>query len=227
MLQVIIIVLRALFVLSIVSVATPALAANYVVNDVGSNGDSNLADGICDAVGAQTCTLRAAIEQGNARSGPHTITFAASVTAITITVGLPTITAPVTIDGLNANAVGQRVDINGNNLGGFDFSETSTSVNAHGARGSTIKNLVIRNFNDDGISLSGHGYTVTNCYIGVMPDGETASHNSDDGISISGVIPRLPSIPNLPGNFNFDPAQIAAQLVMLFSSIPPTSSMII
>ncbi|MFO1351110.1 MAG: Calx-beta domain-containing protein [Gammaproteobacteria bacterium] len=220
--------LRLLLTLMAFVLAFSAQAANYVVNNTGSQADASTADGFCDtnpAAGNQNvCTLRAASEQGNAVTGPHNITFSNSITALTLTSGLPTITAKVTINGANASAVGGRVDINGGNLSGsFSFAETSTVPNPNGARGSTIKNLVIRNFNDNGIELSGHGYTVDNCYIGVTPTGEAASRNTGDGLSISGNTPRPLSVPTLPGGFNFDPAQIAAQLITIFSSIPPNT----
>ena len=195
-----------------------AHANNFTVSHAGSDGpDVNPGNGACASANGN-CTLEAAIGEANALTGPHTITF--SVTAVTLTAQLPNVTAPVTINGANAGAIGGRVDLNGNALSGLQLFDAPTVPNANGARGSTITNLVIRNFNGNGISLSGHGYTVTNCYIGLTPDGATASPNSANGIDMTGTIAAPSTIPALPGNFDFTPAQIAAQLIVLFGSIP-------
>src|SRR4051812_44590558 len=55
-------------------------AARYVpytftVNSTADGGDANLGDGICQTSSRGQCTLRAAIEQANARAGRDTITF--------------------------------------------------------------------------------------------------------------------------------------------------------
>ena len=196
-------------------------ADTYTVNNSGSLGaDTSPGDGICATLSGP-CTLEAAILEANQRAGgPHTIQF--SVTAITLTAPLPSVTAPVIIDGVNAGAVGQRVDLDGNGLGGLQFFDAPTVVHANGAADSMVMNLVIRNFSGNGILLSGHGYTVTNCYIGVMPTGDVASPNSNSGIDVSGTI-TPPSIPDLPGNFDSTPAAIAAQLIALFATIPPNT----
>lgn len=165
----------------------------------------------------QHCTLRAAIQEANDTPGIDTIVFDASITSITLTVGLPTITTPMDISGLNAGAVGQRVDLNGGNTNGaFDFNA--------GAQGSTLKNFVIRNFNDDGIAITGHGYTIDNNYIGVMPSGLSASKNTGDGISVTGVAGPPANIPTLglPSNLTYI-VTITADLILAFSSIPPNN----
>jgi hypothetical protein len=203
------------------TIVNAAWADTYTVNDGGSLGaDTNPGDGICATL-TGPCTLEAAILEANQRAGgPHTIQF--SVTAVTLTAPLPTVAAPVIIDGFNGGAIGQRVDLDGNGLGGLQFFDAPTAVHADGAAGSAVMNLVIRNFSGNGILLSGHGYTVTNCYIGVMPTGDVASPNSNGGIDVSGTI-TPPSIPDLPGDFDSTPAAIAAQLIALFATIPPNT----
>jgi hypothetical protein len=214
-------------------------AANFQVNEAGSQADANTADGFCDrnpAAGNQNeCTLHAAIQQANAlaatAAAPHNITFASDIQAITSTVALLTIVAPVNINGTNASnaASGGRVDFNGGNTGCFSFAETMTAVNATGARGSTISNLVIRNCSSDGISLSGHGYTVSNNRIGTNPGG-TASNLANDangrhGISLSGTVAPPNSLPNIQALINDPPANFGE--IAAFSTLLQTALTVI
>ncbi|MFN8558771.1 MAG: DUF11 domain-containing protein [Dehalococcoidia bacterium] len=54
--------------------APPALAAAFVVNDLGDAVDAAPGNGVCATAGA-VCTLRAAIQEANASAGPDTITL--------------------------------------------------------------------------------------------------------------------------------------------------------
>lgn len=195
--------LRKTVLLALLAAAAPLPAAEYIVKSNGSAGDPNTSDTTCSSVApanADTCTLRAAIEQASSKAGPHTIKFDPSVTKVTLASGLPQISAPVTIDGTSANpATGGRVEIDGNLTSGcFNFVDVTTAVNAKGAAGSTIKNLVIRRCQGNGITLSGHGYKVLGNRIGLNPAGSSGSSVSDanggHGISISGTI-TPPSVP--------------------------------
>lgn len=198
-------------------------AATFTVNNTGSQDDADALapggnDGVCDidlnTAGLQ-CTIRAAIQEANDTAASDTILFASSITSITLTTGLPTITTPMIVDGNNASAVGSRVNINGGGTNSaFDFGPN--------AQGSTIKNLVIRNFNDDGIAVAGHGYTIENNYIGVLPTGLSASANSGDGINVVGIAGPPANIPSLglPSSLT-NIATITADLIAAFSSIPP------
>ena len=58
--------------------APAAAFAAFVVNSRADTSDANPGDGVC-ADGAGACTLRAAIEEANARAGADTITFAPAV----------------------------------------------------------------------------------------------------------------------------------------------------
>ncbi len=213
----------------------PLHAANYIVNQAGSQGDANTADGFCDrnpAAGNQNeCTLRAAIEQGNAVTGPHNITFDSAIQAITSTVGLPTITAPVTLDGSNPGNAGSggRVDFNGGNTGCFSLAETTTAFNANGARGSTISNLVIRNCSGDGISLSGHGYTISNNRIGTNPGGSGSDISNDantgHGIILSGTVTPPSMLPNIQSLIDDPPANFGE--IAAFSALLQTALTVI
>jgi len=55
--------------------ALPVGADVFIVNSVLDAGDDNAGDGICDAGSSGSCTLRAAVEEANAHTGPDTITL--------------------------------------------------------------------------------------------------------------------------------------------------------
>jgi CSLREA domain-containing protein len=84
-------------------------AASFTVNDTRDRVDSNPGNGVC-RTGAGTCTLRAAIQEANARSGADLITLPPGTYMITraplnensISTGDFDITAPVTIIGAGA-----------------------------------------------------------------------------------------------------------------------------
>jgi uncharacterized repeat protein (TIGR01451 family) len=87
-----------------VAAATPASATTFTVNSNGNASDNNAGNGAC-SIGGAVCTLRAAIEEVNARTSgaPHTINFnipGGTLAAATITVtgtALPPITRAGTI----------------------------------------------------------------------------------------------------------------------------------
>jgi hypothetical protein len=197
-------------------------AATFTVDNAGSQDDGDALapgndDAVCDidptSAGAH-CTLRAAIQEANDTPEIDTIVFDGGITSVVLTVGLPIATTPMIIDGANAGAVGQRVDINGNGTNAaFDF--------APGAQGSTLRNLVIRNFNDDGVAVSGHGYTIENNYVGVTSTGLMASKNTGDGINITGVAGPPAYIPtlSLPTDLT-NIVTITADLMAAFASVP-------
>jgi CSLREA domain-containing protein len=79
-------------------------SATFVVDSTSDEGDASPGDGVC-ATSSGSCTLRAAIQEANATSGPNTIQFAipgAGVTTIQLASALPTIsdtTGGTYIDG--------------------------------------------------------------------------------------------------------------------------------
>jgi Calx-beta domain len=216
-------------------ITAPLHAANYIVNQGGSQGDADVGDGFCDrnatAGNQNECTLHAAIQQGNAVTGPHNITFDSGIQAITSATSLLGITAPVNIDGSNpANvASGGRVDFNGGNAGCFSLAETTTAFNPNGARGSTITNLVIRNCSGDGISLSGHGYTVSNNRIGTNPGGSASDINNDantgHGVVLSGTVAPPASLPNIQSLIDDPPTNFGE--IAAFSALVQTALTVI
>ena len=210
--------------------ATAGLPETFTVNEAGSDPDASTADGFCDrnaAAGNQNeCTLHAAIQQANVLAAtaaePTMIIFDTEIEAISSTIDLPLIVAPVDINGTNAANAGSggRVDFNGADRGCFEF--------AHGAGGSRISNLVIRNCRADGISLSGHGYRVSNNRIGTNPGGTGSSATNDAngnrGISVVGSA-TPPSLPNISALISNPPANFGA--IAAFSSSLQTALTVI
>jgi len=148
--------------------------------DVANSDDANPGDGVCDD-GSGSCTLRAAIQEANALPGVNPITF--SVTG-TLLVGnhldgtaLPTISDEITIDGPTTTRGGIEqpdVIIDGTQLVGSSADGLRLSS---GAAGSRISSLGIVNFPDNGIDISAaDNVWVHGCFIGVEPDGTTASN---------------------------------------------------
>jgi hypothetical protein len=212
-----------LFAILLACAATTTHAVTFTVNNAGSQPDGDAMapgndDTVCDidpTTAGNHCTLHAAIQEANDTPGSDTIVFASAITSLTLTIGLPTATSPMVIDGANAMAAGGRVDVNGGNTNSsFDFNSA--------AQGSTLKNFVIRNFNDDGVAIAGHGYTIENNFIGITPSGLTISKNTGDGINVTGVAGPPANIPSLglPSDLT-NIATITADLILAFSSIPP------
>jgi|CXWL01.1.fsa_nt_gi hypothetical protein len=213
----------ALLLTAAAALPSTASAVTFTVDNTSSLDDGDaLAPGgndfVCDVtpgVAGAHCSLRAAIQEANDTPGSDTIVFAPSVTSISLTLPIPTSTTPMIIDGANASAVGGRVNINGGNtINSFDFGSN--------AQGSTLKNLVIRNFNSHGVAIAGHGYTIENNYIGVLPTGASVSRNTGDGINVTGIAGPPANIPSLglPSDLT-NIATITADLILAFSSIPP------
>ena len=96
--------LRSLVVLLIggvgpVVLASQAVAAGFTVNSTGDGSDEDTNDGICEVTnGTGDCTLRAAIQQANATSGPDVVTFSGSTTTV-LGSSLPSITEDLTVTG--------------------------------------------------------------------------------------------------------------------------------
>ncbi len=138
----------------------------------------------CTAV-AGDCDLRSAIEHANANSGAaDTIDFdlpLAGVNTIDLSSDLPAITDPVTIDGTTQSGfVGPPIVVVD---GGSGSGNLSTGLElAAGSDGSTVRGLVIGNFDVAGILLDSGGNTIAGNYIGVDWTGGGAFAN---GVGIS------------------------------------------
>ena len=177
---------RMILALACLSLTMQAAAVTgpgtFVVDTNADTSDMTKGDGACDD-GTGHCSLRAAIEEGNAldgatRASPHAITF--GVPEVDITNGsFPPATAPFLITG--------PVYINGGGLTCLGFSESGqigTSYVANGADGSKIIGIAIGNCGSDAIDIGGHGYTLTGNFIGVDLLG-VGKPNNGHGIEMS------------------------------------------
>jgi CSLREA domain-containing protein len=159
-----------------------------VVTFNGDQGDLDPNDGVCDATAAtsEDCTLRAAIQEANARTGADEIDFsipkflrdpATGVATITPESPLPAITERVTINGYtqpgahpntlaNGTDAAPKVQLDGTNLPNDDGLELQ------GSSGSVIRGLVINRFNT-GIELDGGTASnrIEGNFIGTDPSG--------------------------------------------------------
>jgi len=183
-------------------VAPPAHAATttnppIVVNWNGDWGDLDPNDGVCDASAATSvdCTLRAAIEVANARTGPDEIDFsvreafrdpATGVATIKPDSELPAITAPVKIDGYTQQGAQENTLLKGTNAKiKIELDGTNVTALNHqsglqliGSSGSVIRGLVINRFQTGIVLEEG---TVNNRiegnFIGTDPTGTQALGN--------------------------------------------------
>ncbi len=169
------------FLCLIFLLAGPAAAATFNV-DIGSTDghDSHPGDGVCND-GTGHCSLRAAIEEGNALAGTHIINLMPSASPIKIING--------SMAQLRAQYVlnGNHVTIDGNGRGCLDLTDSGTAALGHatGAANSMVTNVVIGNCNGAGISANGHGYVFTGNFIGVDVTGTMAVPNSGSGITLT------------------------------------------
>lgn len=119
--------------------------ATFAVNSVSDLPDSNPGDGACAVTptAGNFCTLRAAIEEANATAAADTITFniGTGTQTILLNSSLPTITNPLTIDGLTGAPATQSIVISpGPNFAGTIAMLTVTSS------GNAIRGLTISGF---------------------------------------------------------------------------------
>lgn len=129
-------------------------------------------DGVCD--GAH-CSLREAIVVANASPALDQIRFTVTGT-IRPGAALPTITAPVDLDGGSAPACAgaPAVEIDGSSAG----SNVNGLVVATGASGSSIRGLVVNRFGSgSGIQLLSDDNVVQCSYVGTNAAGTTAAPN--------------------------------------------------
>lgn len=165
------------------------IVVNVTTDGADLDGDNpeNTRDGFCDSDGdtpGPQCSLRAAIQEANARNGVNVIEFAipgAGVQTIIPQSYLPQITDGVRIYGSSQN------DFGGGHLIKIDGSQTVGAVGLHlAATNSTIEGLTIVGF-EKGIRFGGGlRNKIRNCYIGVNADGTTAPPNRMQvGIEIS------------------------------------------
>jgi CSLREA domain-containing protein len=165
--------------------ATPsAKAAGFTVNSTADGGDANPGDGICQTSTPGQCALRAAIEEANALGGADTINFdipGSGPHTITPAGGLPAITKPVAIDGTSQPGFAGTpiIEIDGNNQAKDGFWLKP------GSDGSTIRGFVINDFvGGSGIEIESSGNTIVGNYLGTNVAG-TAVDGNVEGIFIN------------------------------------------
>jgi hypothetical protein len=184
---------------ALLSAAPGAMAvSNLTVDDAGDAADiAN--DGVCDATGAQTCTLRAAIQEAddNNTAEADTITFAVGLQDATIAAAssLPTIDEPTSIDGcatIGVNHAGPCVGVRSTTgldtlfpVGGSGVTIAGLAIGGAdigiaGLDGST--ELVIRN-NWFGVDLPAAPYTADPNTTGVLLKGSDSLVGGTDGAS--------------------------------------------
>jgi CSLREA domain-containing protein len=174
--------------------AKPANAKTFTVNYTGDGPDAVPGNGSCNVVFG-LCSLRAAIEEANAFAGPDTINFnifGSGPHTIAPDAPLSQITGPVTIDGYsqsgaspNALAVGNnavlKVELSGVNAGPDVSGLTINAAN------STVKGLVINQWDGSGVEIIGSGAKgnkVQGTYIGTDKNGTAALGNGLHGVVI-------------------------------------------
>ena len=164
----------------------------FTVNSAGDGKDDDFGDGACDD-GTGNCTLRAAIEQANASPGPDVIAFnipGAGPHTIRPGSALPTITAPVIIDGYTQP--GAIPNTNGPGLGSnatlmIELNGTSAGFGADGLSitggSSIVRGLVINRFRR-GIWLPSDNNLVQGSFMGTDVTGTIDRGNSNSGVYI-------------------------------------------
>lgn len=165
-------------------VAAPAHAATFAVNNTNSSGAGS---------------LRSAINAANGTAARDSITFAipgAGPQVITLASDLPVITQPVDIKGYtqpgssppSATSVAvPQVVINATNaLRGLDFASD----------GSSVRGLVIRNAQVDGVFIEGDDNTVAGNHIGTDTAGKSARPNLN-GVHVDGGRDNVIGGPNV------------------------------
>jgi hypothetical protein len=168
-----------------------AAGTTLTVNGYGDFSDLNPGDGICDSIAnlaGDQCSLRAAIEELNALgpdTTPHRIEFDISGTGpftITPSSPLPAITVPVVIAGptqpgttcpTNNSPANLQIVLDGSGAG----AGASGLVLESGSEGSTIRGLVIGNFELSGIRIFSDSNQVSCTHVGIGADGVSGMYN--------------------------------------------------
>lgn len=160
------------------ALVAPTCLVPIIVNIDTDEPDSNPNDGICDVnvnTDGSQCSLRAAIQTANARTGFDLINFdipSGGLKTIAPTTPLPSITEKVSIDATTQPGYSSSplIELNGANAGavsdGLAFSG--------GSDGSTVTGFIINRFADSGIVFYSNQNRLEKSYIGLFADGITA-----------------------------------------------------
>jgi hypothetical protein len=183
----------------LVEAAKPAHASlgTLVVNSTGDQSDQNISDEQCDvdlATAGNQCTFRAAIENASFFSGLDVINFnipgsdlqtIKPATSLGHVTGGPVIINAYTQPGAVPNTLAKgnnavlKIELDGSNLGFDDGLHISDLAND-----SVIRGLVINNFKNNGIRISGQDISVEGNFIGTDPTGTIAEPNTNSGVLV-------------------------------------------
>jgi hypothetical protein len=152
--------------------ASPVHAATFSVTSTADSGANTLRQAILDANanGATADTINFAI----AGSGPFTISLLSA---------LPAISSPTTIDA-SAEAISGAPGVRIARSAGFVAPGLQFAA---GANGSSVSYLSITDFAGHGIDILVSSVSVSNCFVGLAPDGVTDAGNNSSGIRINGA----------------------------------------
>jgi len=169
---------------------TAAPQATFVVTSDGDEADRSPGDGQCAST-AGACTLRAALQEAEAREGADVVQFriGTGIRTIRPKTPLPIVAGPITLDGSTqpGYAGAPRIEIDGSAMEVGDVREGpgfDGLVFVNG--GHTVRALSIGGFEGAGLVLAeGDGNRVLGCYVGVDATGLVARPNGDDGLVVT------------------------------------------
>ncbi|HYV09388.1 MAG TPA: Calx-beta domain-containing protein [Pyrinomonadaceae bacterium] len=126
-------------------------------------------------------SLRQAILDANANPGSDVITFnvGSGLKTIMLASKLPDISDPVVIDGTTQPGFAgpPLIELNATNIG----FNTLMSISAGNT---TIRSLILNNFQDGGILINGDGNHIEGCYIGLDASGSATTNSRGNAIGI-------------------------------------------
>ena len=156
--------------------APTAPPGTHTVNNTGDGSDANPGDGVCETAASNgICTLRAAIQEANARTGADKIFFDDSVGMIIPNSSLPSIadySGGTTIRGNPTWILG--------NFAGNHYGITLASNN------NKLQGLIITNFERSGVRVGGNNNIIGTDGNGVNDgsEGNVISSNGESGVLI-------------------------------------------
>ncbi|MEL7168025.1 MAG: hypothetical protein AAGN64_01620, partial [Bacteroidota bacterium] len=161
---------------------------DLIVNDAGDDEDADLSDGRCDTDAAATgdqCTLRAALQEANARDGADLVAFDLDPTDLVIAPGspLPAITDPLTLDGATQPGTDAVPLVR---LDGAEAGDDTDGLRID-ADAVTVRGLIVTRFGRHGIHVvGGDGARLDQLIVGSDAAGTDGLGNGGDGIHVSG-----------------------------------------
>lgn len=160
--------------------------------DVAANGRDLRCDVDRDTPDNQ-CSLRAAIQEANARSGINLINFdipGSGFKTIAPATLLPPITDRVIINGTTQPGYTDSplIEINGANAlsNGDGLNFKSGSGGTSPGNGSAVRGLAFTRWLNDVVFDNSNYSEIQNCYIGIKPDGTAGQFEIDNGVVIAG-----------------------------------------